>query len=148
MRLNTIKINKYRLIIFLIVAFLSAVSLLAFLDYFNLESIQLLNQRGFYFEYTWKGRMFLLMFSLLFVFESVLNWQKLGSLDQQEPRDHFKILFAVVFALLPIAYIIGINFLNLNQAVMSVGEALRAEIEAHAGSRRQFDTEVAAVQRQ
>lgn len=71
--------------------------------------------------------MFLAMFSLLFVFESMLNWQKLGSADQQKPKSRFRLLLALAFALLPIAYIIGINFMNLNQTVMSVGEILRGD---------------------
>jgi thaumarchaeosortase len=118
-------VRKYWFHIFLLASVLSAISLLMFLDYFNLESIQLFNDRGFFFEYTWKGRMFLLIFSMLFVIESMLGWDGLKPNFQQKHRSLLRMILISLFALLPLIYIISINFFGLSQTVLSVGESLR-----------------------
>lgn len=125
MNLNFEFVKRHYLIVFLLVSFTAAIALLAFLDYFNLENIAFFNENGFFFDYTWKGRMFLLVFLMLFMFESVLNGKKLAQAEQAKPRSHKKVLLVVVFALVPLAYIVAVNFFGLGQSVLSVGDALR-----------------------
>jgi len=45
-------LKKSLLHISLLVFFIAAIGLLMVLDYFNIESIALFNERGFYFDYT------------------------------------------------------------------------------------------------
>jgi thaumarchaeosortase len=111
----------------LLVCFIAAIVLLMILDYFNLESITLFNERGFYFDYTWKGRMFLLFFLWLFVLE-YLSTLKLSKKDlETKPKSHFKVLAIFICALIPLIYIFSVNFLGLNQTVINIGEMLRGE---------------------
>ena len=112
----------------LLVCFIAAIVLLMILDYFNLESIALFNERGFYFDYTWKGRLFLLFFLWLFVLEYLLNLEKPSKKDlETKPRSHFKVLAIFICALIPLIYIFSVNFLGLDQTVIKVGEMLRGE---------------------
>ena len=62
-------VKKSWLQISLLVMYVAAIGLLMVLDYFDLEAFPLLNERGFYFDYTWVGRLFLLFFLWLFVLE-------------------------------------------------------------------------------
>jgi thaumarchaeosortase len=108
--------------------FIAAIVFLMILDYFNLESFALFNERGFYFDYTWKGRLFLLFFLWLFILEDLLNSDKLSKKDlETKPRSRFKVLAIFVCALIPLIYIIGVNFLGLNQTIINVGEMLRGD---------------------
>jgi len=127
MRLNSTFIKKHWLVIFPLAAFTAAIALLMFLDYFNLENIAFFNQNGFFFDYTWKGRMFLLFFLMLFAFESVLvlNGRKLSPANQAKPKSRLAALLVIIFALIPLAYIVAINFFGLGQSVLSIGNALR-----------------------
>jgi len=112
----------------LLVCFIAAIVLLMILDYFNLESIALFNERGFYFDYTWKGRLFLLFFLWLFVLEYLLNLEKPSKKDlETKPRSHFKVLAIFICAIIPLIYIFSVNFLGLDQTVIKVGEMLRGE---------------------
>ncbi|MCW4034659.1 MAG: hypothetical protein NWF03_04780, partial [Candidatus Bathyarchaeota archaeon] len=63
-------LKKSWLQVCLLACFIAAIILLIILDYYNLESIAMFNTRGFYFDYTWKGRLFLLFFLWLFVLET------------------------------------------------------------------------------
>jgi len=111
----------------LLVCFIAAIVLLMILDYFNLESIALFNERGFYFDYTWKGRLFLLFFLWLFVLEYLSNL-KLSKKDlETKPRSHFKVLAIFICAIIPLIYIFSVNFLGLDQTVINVGEMLRGD---------------------
>ena len=125
MHFRSDKIRKYWFHLFLLASTFSAITLLMFLDYFNMESIQLFNQEGFFFEYTWVGRMFLFVFAMLFVIESMLDWDKLEPNAQQTPRSLLKIIIISTFTLLPLIYIVSVNFLGLNQTILSAGELLR-----------------------
>jgi thaumarchaeosortase len=106
------------------VCFAAAIALLMYLDYFNIEKIAPFNNIGFLFDYTWKGRLFLFFFFWLFILESFSSFQSL----QQDPKrrtNYLKVLFVLVFALIPLFYIIGVNFLGLDQTVIKAGEILR-----------------------
>ena len=112
----------------LLVCFIAAIVLLMILDYFNLESITLFNERGFYFDYTWKGRLFLLFFLWLFVLEYSLTLAKPSKKDlETKPMSNFKVLAIFICAIIPLIYIISFNFLGLNQTVINIGEMLRGE---------------------
>ena len=125
-RLDIEGLKKYWLPISLLACFTAAVALLVFLDYFNLESIAAFNDRGFYFDYTWKGRLFILFFLWLFVLETSINSEKLLEKEQSSRhRSYFRILAIFICAVIPIVYILGVNFLGLNQTVIQVGDALR-----------------------
>jgi thaumarchaeosortase len=125
LHLHSDGLRKYWFHIFLLSSTFLAIVLLMFLDYFNMESIQPFNQEGFFFEYTWKGRMFLFVFAMLFVIESMLDWDKIEPQAQQKPRSHLSTLFIFIFALLPLIYIVGVNFFGLSQTVLSAGDLLR-----------------------
>jgi len=112
----------------LLVCFIAAIVLLMVLDYFNLESIALFNERGFYFDYTWKGRLFLLFFLWLFILEYLLNLEKLSKKDlEAKPRSRFKVLAIFICALIPLIYIFSVNFLGLDQTILNIGEMLRGD---------------------
>ncbi|MGD2066153.1 MAG: hypothetical protein PVI43_03160, partial [Candidatus Bathyarchaeota archaeon] len=64
--------------------FIAAIVLLMILDYFNLESFPIFNERGFYFDYTWKGRLFILFFMWLLVLEYSLNVVQEPKKDQEK----------------------------------------------------------------
>jgi len=113
---------------FVLVCFIAAIVLLMILDYFNLESIAIFNERGFYFDYTWKGRLFLLFFLWLFVLEYSLNLEKASKKDlESKPRSHFKVIATFICAIIPIIYILSVNFLGFDQTVIKIGEIIRGE---------------------
>lgn len=112
----------------LLVCFIAAIVLLMILDYFNLESFAIFNERGFYFDYTWKGRLFLLFFLWLLVLEYSLNLEKAPKKDlESKPRSHFKVIATFICAIIPIIYILSVNFLGFDQAVIKIGEIIRGE---------------------
>jgi thaumarchaeosortase len=123
--LHSDNLKKYWFHIFLLASIFSAIALLMFLDYFNMESIQLFNQQGFFFEYTWVGRMFLFIFAMLLVIESMLDWDKLEPNAKRKHRSPLKMTFISIFALLPLIYIVSVNFFGLDQTILSAGELLR-----------------------
>jgi thaumarchaeosortase len=125
MGLNSNFAKKHWLAIFPFACFAAAIFLLMFLDYFNLENFAFLNQAGFFFDYAWKGRMYLLVFLILFMFEFLLNRNKLESIIQAKAKKRLRILLIIVFALVPLAYIVAINFFGFGQTVLSVGNVLR-----------------------
>jgi thaumarchaeosortase len=121
-------LKKPRLQSFVLVCFIAAIVLLMILDYFNLESFAIFNERGFYFDYTWKGRLFLLFFLWLFVLEYSLNLEKEPKNDlESKPRSHLKTIATLVCAFTPIIYILSVNFLGFDQVVIKVGEIFRGE---------------------
>ena len=120
--------KKSLLQVSVLACFIAAIILLIILDYFNLESFTIFNERGFYFDYTWKGRLFILFFMWLLVLEYSLNVGQEPKTDQEKlPKSQLKILATYLCALIPIIYIISVNFLGLDQAVIQLGEALRGE---------------------
>jgi thaumarchaeosortase len=120
-------IKKSWLHISLIGCFGAAIFLLMFLDYFNLEKIAFFNEIGFFFDYTWKGRLFLLLFFWLFVLESFSGLKPVNEQSEFRCRNKLKIFAIFVCALVPLAYVIGINFLGLDQIVIGTGEFLRLD---------------------
>lgn len=103
--------------------FIAAVALLMALDYFNLEATPWFNDHGFFFDYTWKGRLFLLFFLWLFVLE-FLNIKKP---TEAPPRNKIRTILAIVSASVPLIYIISFNFLGLSETVIDIGSVLRGE---------------------
>jgi thaumarchaeosortase len=110
----------------LLACFVAAIVLLVILDYFNLESIALFNEK-FLFDYTWKGRLFLLFFLWLFVLETSLNWETQPEEKSEIKPINFRIIASFVCALIPLVYIISVNFLGLNQTIINLGDMLRGE---------------------
>jgi thaumarchaeosortase len=125
MHLNSDSITKHWKLILPLASFCAAIALLMLLDYFNIENIALFNQRGFFFSYTWKGRMFLLVFLMLFAFEAISNRHTLAQINRASSKNRMRIILLVTFAIVPFAYIVVINFFNAGQFVLSVGEAVR-----------------------
>jgi len=110
----------------LVVCFAAAIALLMFLDYFNLEKIAFFNDTGFMFDYTWKGRLFLFLFFWLFVLESLSGFKLL---KERGIKSWSKLRLVAIFlcALIPLIYVIGINFLGLDQIVLGAGEFVRLD---------------------
>ena len=120
------KLKKSWLHASLLACFVAAIVLLVILDYFNLESSALFNEK-FFFDYTWKGRLFLLFFLWLFVLETSLNWDKPSKEDSEIKPINFRIIASFICALIPLVYIISVNFLGLDQTIINLGDMLRGE---------------------
>ena len=120
------KLKKSWLHASLLACFVAAIVLLVILDYFNLESLALFNEK-FFFDYTWKGRLFLLFFLWLFVLETSLNWEKPSKEDSEIKPINFRIIASFLCALIPLVYIISVNFLGLDQTIINLGDMLRGE---------------------
>lgn len=119
-----IKKLKSSLPFVILILFISAIALLMVLDYFDIESFKYFNDRGFYFDYTWKGRLFLLFFLWLFVLE-FMNMKRPSEEDLEiTPKAQLRVILALVFAAIPLIYVISANFLGLSQTVLDVGDAL------------------------
>lgn len=116
--MSTIKKVSFHLVLMLL--FMLPITLLVFLDFFNVEvwSYHLFSQ-NFTFNWTWKGRMFYLFFLWLLFVESIIDWD---DIIQSTPKRSWRILFSLIFALIPTIYILAINFLGLNQIVLQLGE--------------------------
>ncbi len=98
------------------------------LDYFNIESIAHFNDGGFYFEYTWKGRLYLLFFLAIFILEFFASFAGLSRKSvESEKRKRLSVFAILVCASIPLAYVISVNFLGLDKTVIGIGEALRGE---------------------
>jgi hypothetical protein len=108
----SLKLKKSWLHAALLACFVAAIVLLVILDYCNIESFRIFNENGFYFDYTWKGRLFLLFFLWLFVLETSLNWEVQPQNDAETPTINLKTLASFIFALIPLTYIISVNFLG------------------------------------
>jgi thaumarchaeosortase len=120
------KLKKSWLHAFLVACFVAAIALLVVLDYFNLESIVKFNEE-FFFDYTWKGRLFLLFFAWLLVLETSLNWDPPKETPELKPLINFRTIASIICAMIPLIYIISVNFLGLNQTVIDLGDAIRGE---------------------
>lgn len=110
----------------LLVMYSLTIVLLILLDYFNIEGFPLLNTEGFYFVYTWKGRLFLLFFLWLFVLE-FLNLNKSSDGIKSLPISNFRIVAALLCAAIPLVYVLCVNFFGGSQAVIAFGDALRGD---------------------
>lgn len=77
------------------------------------------------FQSTWKGRTFYLFFIWLLLLELILNWEKLSQKNLtslKKPR----IIAICISASIPTVYVIGLNFLGLNQIVIKIGKQIGA----------------------
>jgi thaumarchaeosortase len=111
----------------LITCFAVAVFLLMFLDYFNLEKISFFNNNGFLFDVTWKGRLFLFFFFWLFAVLSFSEFRSLREILKVGHGNRLKLLLIIFCALVPLLYIIGVNFLGLDQPLIQAGDFLRGD---------------------
>jgi thaumarchaeosortase len=127
MHLDWAMLKKSWLQISLIACFALALFLLVFLDFFNLEKIVFFNNIGFLFEITWKGRLMLFFFFWLFMVLSFSENTALLEVTAMGRKRRLKLLLIFICALIPFFYIIGINFLGLDQTIINVGESLRGE---------------------
>lgn len=122
------KFKRPSLAVLMIFVLTLALALLMVLDFFNLESYEPLNNGGFYFDYSWKGRMFLLLFLAIFILEYITNRgiQKVGSTESK--RRHLLRTFIVLFcASIPLIWIISENFLGFSDVVVAAGDGLRGD---------------------
>jgi thaumarchaeosortase len=120
-------LKKSWLLLTLLACFAAAIGLLMFLDYFNLEKIAFFNNTGFLFDYTWKGRLFLLFFVWLFALESFSSFKSLNEEQGKKRRNKLKLAAILAIALIPLIYVIGINFLGLDQVVVNLGAFIRLD---------------------
>jgi thaumarchaeosortase len=75
------------------------------------------------FNYTWKGRTLYLFFLWLLFLEIILDWEKLSQKNLaslKKPR----IIVMGIMASIPIVYVIGVNFLGLDQMLIEIGKQI------------------------
>jgi thaumarchaeosortase len=113
-------LQKYYFHIALIVCFSVPITLLMTLDYLNIESFYLFNTR-FLFDETWKGRMFYLFFIWLLFLESIIESEKIV---EKRPKNRFRILLFFICANVPLLYVLTVNFLGMNQAIVELGRII------------------------
>ena len=101
--------------------------LILILDFLNIEASASFNS-VFMFDLTWKGRMFYLFFAWLFVLESFLDWEIVGK-KQLTLQNRFRVILAFGFAIVPTVFVLGVNFLGMNQMVLDLSEALHVRSE-------------------
>jgi len=95
------------------------VILLLILDYLNLESPLFAFNDKFYFELTWKGRLFYLIASWLILVESIFRTEKKG-----ERIEWKTFAVSIAFALIPLFYVISVNFWGLDKFIYDLGEKI------------------------
>jgi len=110
-------LKKYYFHMTLLVCFTIPIMLLVLLDFLDVESFSLFNER-FLFNETWKGRMFYLFFIWLLFLESIIDLERIV---KKRPKNHFRILFFFICAFVPTIYVLGVNFLGMNQTVVKLG---------------------------
>ncbi len=115
--------KKARLHFLLLSFFVIPVFLVLFLDFFNIEAFGSFNEK-FMFDLTWKGRMFYLFFVWLLLLESILDWEVIVE-KQPTFQNRFRVFLACIFATVPSVYILSVNFLGLDQMILSFGQALQ-----------------------
>lgn len=104
----------------LLISFSLPIIILMFLDYFDIESFSVFNQE-FRFLSTWKGRMFYLFFLWILFVESIIDWSKIV---EKKPKNRFRIFAFFVCAVIPLIYVLSVNFWGIDQVILSVGEGL------------------------
>lgn len=93
------------------------VILLMILDCLNIESFSLFNGR-FLFNETWKGRMFYIFFIWLMFLESAIDLKRIV---EKRPKNRIRILAFFVVVNIPLAYVLSVNFLGMNETVVKLG---------------------------
>ena len=116
------EIKKGRLHLFMLSSFFIPILLILFLDFFNIEAFPSFNQK-FMFDLTWKGRMFYLIFMVLLLFESRLGWDVILQ-NQRAFQNRFRVLLLCIFAVIPLVYVLGVNFLGFDKMITNLGQAL------------------------
>lgn len=126
-------LRKYWFHIVLLILVTLPIILLLCLDYYNMEAYNyaLNSETGvfesshnaffndeFAFELTWKGRLFLLVFVWLFVIESAMDWKKFGD---EKPKNRYLMIASLICALIPLIYVVSVQFLGLDLTVLSIG---------------------------
>lgn len=101
--------------------FLTPILLLLTLDYMNIEGFHAFNVEGFMFLKTWKGRMFYLFFMWLLFLESIISWEEIV---QKMPKGNIRLLLFFLSASAPLIYVLGVNFVGLNKAILGFGQDL------------------------
>jgi thaumarchaeosortase len=101
--------------------------LILFLDSLNIEAITSFNQVNL-FDLTWKGRMFYLFFMWLFLLETILDWEVIIE-KERILRNRARIFLAFIFASVPTIYVLGVNFLGLNQRILDLSGSLHVRPE-------------------
>jgi len=127
MRLTQGKFRRPSLAVLMIFLLTLALTLLMILDFFNLESLAPFNEGGFYFDYSWKGRMFLLFFLAIFILEYVTNRGLPQVTSDSKNKRLLRYFLALLFASLPLIWIFSVNFLGLDKVVVSAGDFLRGD---------------------
>jgi exosortase/archaeosortase family protein len=126
-------LRKYWFHITLIILVTLPIILLLCLDYYNMEGYNYAfnSETGvfedmhnsffndkFVFELTWKGRLFLLVFLWIFVIESAMDWKKF---TDEKPTNRYLMIASLVCALIPLIYVVSVQFLGLDVTVLSIG---------------------------
>jgi thaumarchaeosortase len=75
------------------------------------------------FSCTWKGRTFYLFFLWLLFLELILGWEKITQKNLASLKK-FRIVVLGIVASLPIVYVILVNFLGLDQALIEIGRQI------------------------
>jgi thaumarchaeosortase len=75
------------------------------------------------FNYTWKGRTFYLFFLWLLFLEIILDWERITQKNLASLRTA-RIVAMGVTAAVPIVYVIGVNFLGLDQTLIEIGKQI------------------------
>ena len=117
------EIKRGRLHFLLLSSFFIPILLVLFLDFFNIEAFVSFNQK-FMFDLTWKGRMFYLFFMWLLLLEFILDWEVIVE-KQRTFQNRFRVLLLCIFAAVPSVYILSVNFLDLNQIILNLGQAIQ-----------------------
>jgi len=75
------------------------------------------------FNYTWKGRTLYLFFLWLLFLELILDWEKLTQKNLASLKKS-RIVVMGIMASIPIAYVIGVTFLGLDQMLIEIGKQI------------------------
>jgi len=75
------------------------------------------------FNYTWKGRTLYLFFLWLLFLELILDWEKLTQKSLASLKKS-RIVVMGIMASIPIVYVIGVNFLGLDQMLIEIGKQI------------------------
>lgn len=115
---KTVKENLFQ--ITLLTCFATPIMFLMVLDYLDIESFAEFN-KSFVFLGTWKGRMFYLFFMWIFLLESIIGWTEIA---EKKARKRYSILLFLACISIPLIYILSVNFLGFDQAIISLGQGL------------------------
>ncbi len=107
--------------ILLLALILASILLLLCLDYLNIERYPSTSVPLFYFERTWKGRMFYIFFIWIALVESIADWE---SITSSLSTNHFASFLSLAFASVPMIYVLSFNYLGLDNIVLEFGKLI------------------------